>query len=915
MSLILTDAASTKLIRLVFILIILINLKGACQSQILVTLSNTPETVNPGGHFTLFFDVRSSSVLPDSLREEILLPERWNLLSVRKPERVPGQQTLRYFFVIGTPPECAAGDFSVYFKLSSGGIDQGSVSALVTIQEVRKIEVFVVSQPEFVKEGEELHVSYLLQNSGNTREVFTVKTSRGTIDNATDSLTLEPNAKLTLTVSQKIPVTENNAWQSSSDITVQLKGNEPSVYQVVSVPVFSSTVKKIDRYFRFPVEVGGGYLSYQYGSRNMSAYQFSATGRGFVDQKEKHFVDFTIRGPNQFVFPAIGSYDQYSLDYQYRKKTLVSIGDYTLQLNNLMEFGRFGRGFRLQQQFKKVGYTLFYQKARFYFNQKESVGGKFTLKLSEAANLALSYDSKNIIYHDRQFWSHLLGVSGMIRTRDVQLETELAGGNARGKTDYAGFIRFQLVKNWITFSGNMIYAGKNFFGYYNNSILLNGNVGFNITRKVTLGISGNLSNLNPSLDANVYSVSPKDRSYMAFISYQPNVKNRFFVFYSIQEREDRQKPSEFHYSESFGNVSYTLSTEKFSLFYQGRYGYAQNELIFDNTGKKEQYSNLMQPAVRIFPWIWLGGYLEHQHTNKFSRSDVIENLIFYGGNLRITVKRNLFASFMYRNNYAPDELYERRSFMDASILWETKRHRVTLSGGRSFIPNIPGSNQNTLFFSLRYALKLNIPLSKKRNIGSVKGKLTGFGFPMQGTLIQLGSHKFLTDSTGAFAFEGLPPDKYYLSIAQNESRNEGVVPNLKMPMFVDVKADSLKIIEIPLTRTGNIAGKVEFAKVTQNGLSTILGQRPTVLIKLVNETESLLTELNDKDEFAFKEMKPGNWTLYALMPGNQDRFVIEEAEKQLSIEADKTSDVVFKIKPNEKRIHFSGKSFNLSIKK
>ncbi len=513
------------------------------------------------------------------------------------------------------------------------------------------------------------------------------------------------------------------------------------------------------------------------------------------------------------------------------------------------------------------------------------------------------------------FWSNLLGISGTLSTKRVQLETELAAGHAKAKTGYGAFARLQLSGARMNFTGNLVYAGKDFYGFYNNSLLVNTNIGFNLGRKLALGASSNFSNVNPGLDATYYSVSPKDNSYMAFTSYQLDKKNRFFVFYAVQEKQDRQKPAQFHYSENFGNISYHYNGGRFTLFYQGRYGYSRNLLLADNTGKRQSFSNLAQPAVRFFPWLWVGGYLEHQHTSKFSGADVVQDLFFYGGNARISLKRNLYASFLYRNNYAPDELYERRSFMDASLSLDLKRHRLSLSGGRSFVPNLQNANQNTLFFSLKYALKLNIPLAKKRNIGRVRGQLIGSGFPKEGNLVQLGNHKFLTDSSGRFSFEGIAPDQYYLSISQNDSKNDGVVADIKMPFLVTVRPDSLKEIAIPFIRTGSVTGKVEFVQPNQKGLSAVSGQRPTVLVKLANETASFLTELNDKNEFSFKEMKPGNWTLSAYIPGSQDRFVIEESQRELVIETDKALDVSFQVRPNEKRIHFSTKNFEVSVKK
>ncbi|QRQ99869.1 hypothetical protein [Dyadobacter sandarakinus] len=885
-----------------------------CQQAVKVRLSNAPGKITPGGHFTLFFEVKSEQGLPAALHESLGLPEKWNLLSQRKPEKTLGEKEVRYFFVIGTPADYASGNYTVNFRLKAGN-EQVITPVNILIEEVRKVDLFIVSQPEFVREGDTLRVEYMIQNSGNKKEKFALKTNRGKVDHVADSLTLEPNSRLNVTVSQVVPFTDNNAWQSSSDLSVSIPEYASNIYQVVSIPVFSSRVKKIDPYFRFPIEIGGGYLTYRYGERVMTAYQYSATGRGYLDQKEKHFADFIIRGPNQFVFPAVGSYDQYSLDYVYNKKTSVSVGDYVLQLNNLMEFGRFGRGVKLDQQFRRIGYTAFYQKARFYLNQKDSYGGKFLFKFGEASHVGVHYMSKNVMYRGKEFWSNLTGISAAIRTKDFQLETELAHGKAQGKADYGAFTRLQVVKKWFSLASNVIYAGKNFYGFYNNSLLISNNIGFNITSKITLGLSSNFSNINPSLDANLYSVSPREKSYMAFASYQPNKKNRVFVFYSTQEREDRQRPAQFHYSENFGNISYNYNADKFSLFYQGRYGFAQNLLVADNTGKKESFSNLVQPTFRVLPWAWLGGYLEHQHTSKFSAADIVENLFFYGGNARINIKQNLYASVLYRNNYAPDELYERRSYLDVSVLLDLKRHRFTLTGGRSYVPNIQNRNQNTLFLSLKYALKLNVPLSRKRNTGTLKGKLTGEGFSRQGNLIQLGSHKFLTDSTGMFSFQSITPDRYYLSISQNDSRNEGVVPAVKMPMFIDVKADSVQVIEIPFTRTGSITGQVDFAKSNQGGLSSVLNEKPPVLVKLYNETSSFLTELNEKGEFSFKEMKPGNWHITAFIPGSQDRYLVEDGNRDVDVQTDKTMRVTFRVRPNEKRIHFSGKSFEVSIKK
>ncbi|MCP6302745.1 hypothetical protein NL450_27430, partial [Klebsiella pneumoniae] len=74
--------------RFLFIFFVLLGAKGICQSPVQVTLSNSPGKIVPGGHFTLFFDVKSEKPLPAAVHESIALPPRWNLLSQRKPEKL-----------------------------------------------------------------------------------------------------------------------------------------------------------------------------------------------------------------------------------------------------------------------------------------------------------------------------------------------------------------------------------------------------------------------------------------------------------------------------------------------------------------------------------------------------------------------------------------------------------------------------------------------------------------------------------------------------------------------------------------------------------------------------------------------------------------------------------------------------------
>lgn len=193
--------------------------------------------------------------------------------------------------------------------------------------------------------------------------------------------------------------------------------------------------------------------------------------------------------------------------------------------------------------------------------------------------------------------------------------------------------------------------------------------------------------------------------------------------------------------------------------------------------------------VRVMPSVWIGGYFEHQITSKYNLQNKVENLYYYGGNARVNLKSYVNLNFTYRNNFAPDEFFQKKSFMDASLEFDFKRHNLSLVSGKAFIPGVEFSNQNTSYFSVRYVLKLNIPTVKNRSIGHVKGRLLGYntsGNNLGGLLIQMGQYRSLTDENGNFAFNNILPDKYHIAIVPNE-KLIGMMPERNDVLDVLVK--------------------------------------------------------------------------------------------------------------------------------
>ncbi len=486
-----------------------------------------------------------------------------------------------------------------------------------------------------------------------------------------------------------------------------------------------------------------------------------------------------------------------------------------------------------------------------------------------------------------------------------------------GKVGYGGFNRLIFRVGRLQVNSNFMYAGKDFYGFFNNSWLAVNGFTYYLSRKINIGFSNNVTRLNPSYDVTVINKSPYSSGNIAFLNYEYNTKNRFTLSYNNQEREDRGTVKTFHYKETFGRLSYNLNAPKFTLWFNSQYGTAQNLLVkSDSSVNRQSISNTIQPQFRVVPWLWLGGYFEYQRTSKFSDNNRLTDFYFYGGSARINMGKKFNANFMYRNSYAPDELVERRSYLDLGVTLDLDRHIFSIQGGRTFIPNYDNTDQNSLFFVAKYTLRIGVPVAKNRNLGSIRGQVLGLSEDIKrnGVLVRLGERKFLTDPSGNFYFNNLLPDKYYVTM-ERSTMGVGVVANTKIPMEVIVRADSTQQVTIPLTKTGEIKGKIDFVAIEQIGTVDIHKNKPLVLVKMVNGTESYITQVNKNDEFSFKEIKPDKWKITAWIPGKQEQFEISNSEEAMVLGANQVKEIQLVIKPIVRKINFSQKTYNLSSKK
>lgn len=885
------------------------------QSGIKINIVNIPKRIAPGSYFNLVFDVESATTFKEPLTLSLKVPDTWEVISQKEPDVIIGEKKVKYIISINTSAFAPPGNITSRIFINTPSGYRIEKPFQIQVLSVRKIIISPILLPESAKEGDSLKVEYLIENRGNIKDNLKIEALNGKIDGNPEINGINPDESTKITSKFLIPQGETNSYNFAFGIRAILKDSLKPITFTNSILVYSKKIKKTELYNRFPINVGFWGTVYFVGKKPTYGVQADINGKGFLDKNNRHFLNFNIFGPSNIKIPVLPTYDIYRLGYSYKNNKFLSsveIGDYNLNINQLMENGRFGRGINFETRYNKIGIYAFYTKPRFFDEQKQTFGGSLYYLLNPKLRLSIDYSSKYTKIK-RYGWVNLVGVSAKYNTEKFNIESELTGSMFSKRYDFGAYSKIAYTVGRFSFGGSYVYSGKEFYGFFRNSYLLSNNVSVRISKKIVLGANVNIMRLNPSLDAINFNTSPYNTSYMGYAGYNINQNSNVNLSYVWQKNEDRMEPKRFFYEQEFARIAYNLHGKKLILWYEGRLGTAKNLLAADDPSIiKQNISNLIQPEVRIMPWAWAGIYLQHERTSRFSAQNQLTNYFFYGASLRLPVNTKLNAYLNYRSNYALDELTQAQSLLYTTINLTLKKHTFQLLGGKTIIPSINASALNDVYFVLKYSYRLNAPISRVKNLGSIQGQiaLSSEGLKKDGIVITLGDRKFVSDKDGKFYFKNLVADKYYIDI-DNTSLPKGVITNLKLPLEVDIKGDSTKQINLSLTKTGTIVGKVLF-----NIDSDEDKVKPSILIKVTNDTETLSTRVNKDDEFSIKQVKPGRWQVTAsIIGGNQDDYSISDGSQSIEVGVDDRVEVDFTIEKNKSTIEFNTSTFNLFEKK
>lgn len=873
---------------------------------------------NGRGIATLSFEIRNQSRDTQRLVERIALPEGWRSLSSLAPFSLGvGEQDIRLVHV-SVPVSAGSGTFPIkYFVQGRNDSNiNGREEVQVKVLTVVGAELSHSELPAVLLPGEAYSIDFQIKNTGNKRETysFRVRDKDGFVKKITPrNLSLEPGEKATVVVQGKTL----SRLKGSKDHSISLvaQGGSKSSEIRVKVPTVSRIPVGLGKYHKL-----GGRLSATYSADKDgdSDWYLNYQARGAIDSKGEHYVSLEARTGDSNGSNSSSYYHQDYFQLRYRTSNWESIlGHHGFYTNQLSGHGLNGVGAEVQYSPRdKKGYQRLKVRAFKGQSRDDSISDEKTTGIEakyrfnkdkfEVGLSLLNHEKDGITYDVKS-------VTGAWSSKYANLK----GAYARDNNDDARSFDFNTSWKQLGFNLSHRQGGAQYSGGYQdrreNQAGLNWRYKSNSIR-VTASETRNNLDEDPSkqiLDTNRQSI----RASRTF----GEKKNRIFsVGYRTGDQIDLRSTSlktiDRTVEASF--LEYKHNFNDFGLSTKLEYGERDDRIEESGSGSRQEIAVNWRKSED----------LDLRLT--YSRND---NLNFSGGGEKFGVNgsydingRQRLAGYWQRNEgetSSSDSIglsYSHRFF---------NNHQVSLNASYINSTNLNGSKDDDSQITLNYSMPLDIPLRRRKDVGSVKGRAV-YGKtnqPAKDMVLQLGNHYAVTDNDGKFYYPDIFAKDYTLQIDTSRgSVGNYVLNNSGAAVTVGVEPNKVKELNIALEPGASLAGRLRTFEIDKSAALqkkegvTETGGLAGVLVELQPVSSNLSqdnlqrTLTNGEGEFNFLGVAPGKWQV-VVVDKLPDDYRLERRSLTVDLKAEESTEVLLKALPRVQTIERIGPAGGFSV--
>lgn len=812
---------------------------------------------------------------------------------------IPAKERSVFIAPLRIATETPQGKYTITLRITEKDTENIlTMSSEITVLGNRKLSLTLLDAPEFIKAGETITANFLLKNSGNITETITLESKTASVKG--NSVIHLPSGETKIISINKAtnPDMGKNEFQNL-DLSAYYSKDRQTVY--ASVKIIPVKPIEEDIYHRFPISASLSFIGMQNRGIYHNGFQGEIYGKGSLSEENKDILEFRAVTRNPVEFNSFTQYEEYFINYK-RDHFFIHLGDKTYSSSFLTEFARYGRGAEVRFDLKRFSIGGFYNHPRFFRDIKDEFNVFSQLKIGKESEITAGYLHKipRQNQNNYSFSNAILDSPAHIpyATGKFQLNKHftISGELAYSKTDLTegNAYMIQAQGNFEKLTGNIMYmrASPKFSGYFTNTNTLNGNLQYKLTKKINVLANYIEDARNFQRDTLLLS-APYRKFFQYGISYR-YVKNGSLTFYNgFQKYEDRLEPKQFDYYEKFFKINLDHQLGIFQLSLQSQFGKTENYLT-GFTGNSSFYTaNISFEKFKTS----FNVYGSYAITSRYQMQN--QKQIYYGARIMSMFSEKTYFSLFYQNNYIPEEYFNDRNLFE--ILFHQQLfhgHEFDISGRYTLQRGELGNKD--FIFSLRYTMRLNVPVKKIAEYTTLSGNISNLGVKKtSGIRLVLGNHLSVTDKNGDFIFKNITPGEYFLEIDRSTIEINDI-PDVTIPAAVNL-INKENVFNFGLTTAASIQGNIQLIEPKDNQLSFAQfskkdkKKKDNIIIQVSNGEQTYRKICFIGENFDFTYLCPGNWTVKIYRNGLDKRYKISVDTFQVVLKPSEAKSIVINI--------------------
>lgn len=859
----------------------------------------------PGKHQTIIFQVTNHSNLTVQPTISLMLPKGWNIITAPPKFNLKPKESKRLLYTVSLSSQAIKGSEQITIIMAHNEVEIERKVVNINVKKIHNVALEVFDKPKYLKDGEEFTCKYFITNKGNVDEKIMLLSRKGSVIGASNFILPIDSTKF-ISVKQIIP--KSNKMQIIvNDLSIYLQDADTTFAKNIPITVYPNISRKSSVFHTFPIESSFLYNTIENNVDKISIFQYDIQGKGFLDRKENHYLELIAKGTNNSTIQRFETINRHLLVYKY-KNSKIQIGDFTFGLSRLLENIRLGRGALFSQDIKKFNVVLFYNQLLYFPTIKNQMGGSLTLKANKHFLFKVNSIFREYVVKENN--SMAMSAITNYSNENTFLKAEYATSFQNQKTGFGTFLNGLYKNRVLQLTTDIMFTGKDFEGYYNNSIFNSSSINVVLNKHFSASTQVNYNFINPKDDIITSQVAPFNQSYSTAIQFSKNKNINHKLAYIFRNNQDRSEIEKFNYTENSLRYSFKFKSESFNCQINGEIASTKNKMSPQQFIKGTSYSALLNCNYSIVKKFKVGVFSDYSKSNRYTLESL--DYLFYGASLFYNPSDKLHININYRNNFPLEEFYKSNSFFNLDF-----KYKLNARNAFSIIANYSqpsNSSEKDIFVSLKYDIKFDVPISKDKNLGHLKGQIKCTeNENVSGVILNMNEISTITNKKGEFEFNDLAPEKYYLTLDQS-TYNRNYITEQTLPLEIQIMPQKTDTLTINFIKPVRINGKITYQETSQIQSNGFKNKLPQLILKLDNGIDQFFTLANENGEYSFSEIKPGDWTISIVSKGLENKFEFVENNKSIKLRSGINETFHFLVKDKSRKITIKSSNIKLKIK-